>query len=182
VVFGPSFKAVRYPPASAAHIRSRSRRVHSDQNGPSNSGSRTPDMGFAAFRTLPRNEEVAQNAPAAITPATAPTPAMRTSINGISKDCVGEDACHDNRVTVHDRWLFRRNRTLLAPRRAWRGRRLPDILAGVIGDAPLLPSTSLRPDLTKPLSGLWRKRFSKAQEDRDRPVKNSSPGSGRNDL
>jgi hypothetical protein len=37
---------------------------------------------------------------------------MRTSINGISKDCVGEDACHDNRVTVHDRWLFRRNSML----------------------------------------------------------------------
>jgi len=56
--------------------------------------------------------------------------------------------------------------TLLTGRPPCVGQRLPDILAAVISAAPVIPPTSLRPDLPQPLSDLCRKCLSKAPEDR----------------
>jgi serine/threonine protein kinase len=55
---------------------------------------------------------------------------------------------------------------LLTDRPPWVGRRLPDILADVISAAPVLPATSLRPDLPEPIVEICRKCLSKPPEDR----------------
>ena len=60
--------------------------------------------------------------------------------------------------------------TLLTGRPPWVGRRLPDILADVISAAPVIPPTSLRPDLPIALSDLCRKCLTKDPEDRYRTV------------
>ncbi len=52
--------------------------------------------------------------------------------------------------------------TLLTGRPPWSGRRLPDILAKVVSAAPVIPPSSLRPDLPQPLSDFCRKCLSKA--------------------
>ena len=56
--------------------------------------------------------------------------------------------------------------TLLTGQPPWAGRRLPDILAKVVSAAPVIPASSLRPDLPRPMSDLCRKCLSKAPEDR----------------
>jgi tRNA A-37 threonylcarbamoyl transferase component Bud32 len=56
--------------------------------------------------------------------------------------------------------------TLLTGRPPWAGRRLPDILAKVVSAAPVIPPSSLRPDLPQTMSDLCRKCLSKAPEDR----------------
>jgi serine/threonine protein kinase len=55
---------------------------------------------------------------------------------------------------------------LLTGRPPWVGRRLPDILADVSSAAPVIPPTSLRPDLPESLSHLCRKCLSKSPEGR----------------
>lgn len=52
--------------------------------------------------------------------------------------------------------------TLLTGRPPWSGRRLPDILAKVVSAAPVIPPSSLRPDLPQTMSDLCRKCLSKA--------------------
>jgi len=59
---------------------------------------------------------------------------------------------------------------LLTGRPPWVGRRLPDILAQVISAAPIVPPSSLRPDLPEPVSDLCRKCLSKAPGDRYRTL------------
>ena len=61
--------------------------------------------------------------------------------------------------------------TLLTGRPPWVGRRLPDILADVVRAAPVIPPTSLRPDLPESLSDICRKCLSKAPEDRYQTVR-----------
>jgi serine/threonine-protein kinase len=56
--------------------------------------------------------------------------------------------------------------TLLTGRPPWSGRRLPDILAKVVSATPVIPPSSLRPDLPQSMSDLCRKCLSKAPEDR----------------
>ncbi len=59
---------------------------------------------------------------------------------------------------------------LLTGRPPWYGRRLPDILAQVISADPVVPPSSLRPDLPEPVSDLCRKCLSKAPGDRFRTL------------
>jgi eukaryotic-like serine/threonine-protein kinase len=56
--------------------------------------------------------------------------------------------------------------TLLTGQAPWAGRRLPDILARVASAAPVIPPSSLRPDLPQTISDFCRKCLSKAPKDR----------------
>jgi serine/threonine-protein kinase len=56
--------------------------------------------------------------------------------------------------------------TRLTGQPLWVGRRLPDVLADVVGAAPVVPPNSLRPDLPGPLSDVCLKCLSKKPGER----------------
>jgi eukaryotic-like serine/threonine-protein kinase len=61
--------------------------------------------------------------------------------------------------------------TLLTGRPPWVGRRLPDILTGVLSARPVIPPIRLRPDLSESISDLCRKCLSKVPDDRYQTVR-----------